>query len=137
MRGMVRVVGLGVVTGVLALLGVACGAQVTVGVAPVAVAAQATCESVCPSMAACPGRGPACPQTCTAARNLSVEAHCEGSLQAELDCLAQNSANACGATHGPCQQVTLALGACIANYCTHPRVGADTAAWCLQAAAGF
>jgi hypothetical protein len=134
---MVRVVGLGVVTGVLALLGAACGAQVQVGVAPVAVAGAPTCESVCPQMAACPGRGPTCPQTCTAARNLSAEARCEASLQGMLDCLQSQSANICAATHGACQQQTGLLGACVANYCTHPRIGADTAAWCLQAAAGF
>jgi hypothetical protein len=137
---MVRVVGLSVVTGALALLGAACGAQVEVAAGPVAVGVapgRPTCESVCPMMAACPGKGPTCPQTCAAARNLSAEARCEATLQAELDCLSGQSANVCAASQTVCQQVTLSLGACITNYCLHPRVGADTAGWCLQAAAGF
>ena len=142
MRWMVRILGFGVVSAAAAVLGAGCaaqvdvgGAQLTVGTAPVA--GRASCASVCPQMAACPAKGPACPQTCQAATNLTHEAQCEASLQAELDCLGSQTADICGATRNACNAQTAALGACISNYCLHPRMGADTAGWCLQAAAGF
>jgi hypothetical protein len=76
-------------------------------------------------------------QTCQAAHTLAVEAACEGSIQAELDCISTNSANACGASQSVCQTVTLALGACITNHCAHPRTGLPNQGLCLQAAVGL
>jgi hypothetical protein len=137
MRRIVRVLGLGVVALVAAHLGLACGgAVVTVG-APPPPAGRPTCASVCQQMAGCPVKGTTCPQTCQAAQSLSHLADCEVSLQSELDCLGAQTADICSATRNTCQVQTTALGACIANYCAHPRVGADTASWCLQAASGF
>jgi hypothetical protein len=58
-------------------------------------------------------------------------------VQAELDCLAAQSANVCTATQGACQTQTLALAACITNYCGHPRAGSPNQALCLEAASPF
>jgi hypothetical protein len=137
MRWMVRVLGLGVVAAAGALLGAGCGGAVQVELGAPAAAGRPTCASVCQQMAGCPAKGAACPQTCQAATSLSAEAGCEASLQAELDCLGGQAANVCGATHQACQVQTGALAACFTNYCTHPRFGANSAALCLQAAAGF
>jgi hypothetical protein len=137
MRWFVRVLGLGVVAMVAAQLGVGCGGTVVVGVAPAPVAGRPSCASVCQQMAGCPGKGPACPQGCASAQNLSVQAGCEGSLQGELDCLGAQSTNICSATRDVCQTVTLALAACISNYCTHERMGSPNQELCLQAASAF
>lgn len=140
MQWIVRVLGLGVVAVFTALLAVGCGTgvQVSVGGAPVvvAVATRASCASVCTQMASCPGKGPTCPPGCQSAQSLASQAGCDGSLQAELDCLGAQP-NACGAAQGPCQPQTLALGACLTNFCTHERVGSPNQALCLQAVVAF
>jgi len=137
MRWMGRVLGLGVVVAAVALLGAGCGGSVQVEAGAPAPAGRASCASVCPQMAGCPAKGPVCPQTCQAATSLSAEAGCEASLQATLDCLGGQSADVCGATRNACQVQTVALASCFTNYCAHPRFGANSAALCLQAAAGF
>lgn len=136
MRWIVRVLGLGLATLVVASLGAGCGAQVEVGPVPVA-AGPANCATVCAAMASCPGNGPVCPQTCQAATSLSAEAGCPQSLQAHLDCLSAQGANACNARQGACHTQTMALGACITNFCAKQRMGSPNQALCLQAAVGF
>jgi hypothetical protein len=139
MQWIVRVLGLGVVALFAAQLGVGCGGavQVDVGVAPVVVAGRASCASVCQQMASCPGKGPTCAPGCQSAQSLASQAGCDGSLQAELDCLGSQSANVCSATRSACQTQTLALGACISNYCTHQRMDSPNQSLCLQAAVAF
>ncbi len=140
MQWIVRVLGLGVVGVFAALLAAGCGGsvQVDVGGAPVvAVVGRASCASVCQQMAACPGKGPTCAPGCQSAQSLASQAGCDGSLQAELDCLGAQSSDVCSATRTACQTQTLALGACITNFCGHERMGSPNQALCLQAAAGF
>jgi hypothetical protein len=139
MRWMVRVLGLGVVAVFVAQLGAGCGGsvQVDVGVAPVAVAGRANCTSVCQQMAVCPEKGPTCSPSCQSATSLSAQAGCDGSLQAELDCLGAQTNNICSAARNACQTQTLALAACLSNYCTHERMGSPNQALCLQAAVAF
>src|SRR5262245_31529773 len=121
MRRMVRVLGLSVAAVLAAVLGLACGGgTVTVGTPPPA-PGRPTCGSVCQQMAGCPAKGPTCPQTCQAAQSLSQLAECENSLQAALDCIGGQAADVCSAPRHACQVQTTALGACLANYCTHPR----------------
>ncbi len=138
MHWFVRVLGLGIVAAIAAPLGGGCTAEVQVGVAPAPTpAGRPTCASVCQQMAGCPAKGPACPQTCQSTQSVSSLAGCDASLQAELDCLASQPGDICTATHAACQTQTLALSACMANYCTHERMGSPNQVLCLQAAAGL
>jgi hypothetical protein len=140
MRWTVRVLGLGIVAVFTALLGLGCGGgavQIAVGGAPVVVtSARATCGSVCTQMASCPGKGPVCMPSCESTQNLASQAGCDGSVQAELDCLSTQP-EVCSATRSACQAQTLALGACITNFCGHQRVGSQNQVLCMQAATGF
>ena len=136
MRWIGRVLGLGVVALVAAQLAAGCGGAVQVGVGVPVAAARASCASVCQQMAGCPTKGPACPQGCQSAQSIASQAGCDGSLQAELDCLGAQP-DVCSATRGACQTPTAALAACLTNFCTHQRIDSPNQGLCLQAAVAF